>query len=121
VRNIVLWAFAALAIVFLTATSVASLIPMSWGFPVMVQNQTLSQMDMKFLNGTSAQSSNIAFPSEVTSAGSIVGQTFPTIEQLGDEDQTQMEISTMNQTASTFFSYPFLSIGGSPIPSMGML
>jgi hypothetical protein len=27
----------------------------------------------------------------------------------------------MDQTASSMFAYPWLSIGGSPVPSMGLL
>ena len=42
VRKIITLALAVLAIAMLTSTSVASLVPMSWGFPVLIQNQTLS-------------------------------------------------------------------------------
>lgn len=111
-------AFAALAIVSLTAISAASLTPMSWGFPVMVQNQTLSQTNMAFQNASNVQSANIAFP---TVATGVLGTTFPTILQNVDQSQTAMQLSNLDETQSTAFAYPWLSIGGSPVPSMGFL
>jgi O-acetyl-ADP-ribose deacetylase (regulator of RNase III) len=118
VRKIVILAFAAIAIVLLVGPSAASLIPMSWGFPVMVQNQTLSATNMDFATASDLETANIAFP---TVATGILGTTFPTILQTADQSQTAMQLNTMDQTASTMFAYPWLSIGGSPVPSMGFL
>jgi hypothetical protein len=118
VRNIILLAFAALALVVLTAAASASLTPMSWGFPVMTQSQTLSQTNMDFLSGTNVQSANIAFP---TVATGILGTAFPTILQDADQEATEMSLTTLDATQSATFAYPWLSIGGSPVPSMGFL
>lgn len=119
-RKIVTLAFAVIAIMMLTSTSVANLIPMSWGFPVLIQNQTLSSSDLEFANGANVQSSAVSFPTTSTTSG-ILGSSFPTILQTGNQDQTALKLATMDQTASSTFAYPWFSMGGSPVPSMGLL
>ena len=120
VRTIIALSLVTLAIVALTSTAYASLIPMSWGFPVMTQNQTLSSMDLEFANGASAQSAAVSFPT-VSTAGSILGTAFPTILQDNTANQMALKLATMDQTASSSFAYPWFSMGGSPVPSMGLL
>jgi len=119
VRKVITLALAVLAIAMLTSTSLANLVPMSWGFPVLIENQTLSGTDMEFATGTSAQASSVSFPTSSTSG--ILSSSFPTILQTGDEAQTALKLSTMDQTASSMFAYPWFSMGGSPVPSMGLL
>ncbi len=119
VRKIMTLAFAVMAIAMLTSMTVASLIPMSWGFPVLIQNQTLSSSDMEFANAADVQSAAVSFPTTGTSG--ILGASFPTILQTGNQDQTALKLATMDQTASSTFAYPWFSMGGSPVPSMGLL
>ena len=120
VRKIITLALAVLAILMLTSTAWASLIPMSWGFPVMTQNQTLSSMDLEFANGAQAQSSAVSFPT-TSATGSILGTAFPTILQNDNANQMALKMTTMDQTMSSSFAYPWFSMGGSPVPSMGLL
>ncbi len=119
-RKIITLALAVMAILMLTSTSVASLVPMSWGFPVLLQHQTLSSSDMEFANAADVQSSAVSFPTTSTTSG-ILGSAFPTILQTGNQDQTALKLATMDQTADSTFAYPWFSMGGSPVPSMGLL
>lgn len=119
-NKIITLAIAVMAILMLTSTSVANLVPMSWGFPVLIQNQTLSSTDMEFANGADLQSSAVSFPTS-TSTDGILGSAFPTILQTGNQAQTALKMTTMDQTANSEFAYPWFSMGGSPVPSMGLL
>ena len=98
----------------------ASLIPMSWGFPVMVQNSSLTGLQTQTATAHDIESANIAFPTSGI-AGSIFGSAFPTIGQNSDQGASQTALAFQQQTQSAYFAYPFISIGGSPIPSMGLL
>jgi len=119
VKRIVIAAFLCIFAAYMVTEAGASLIPMSWGFPVMTQNQTLSTMNMQMANASDLSTANIAFPTDTTSG--ILGTTFPTILQTGDQEATQLTLSTSDATADSTFAYPWLSIGGSPVPSMGLL
>ena len=64
VNRLVIAAFLCIFVSFMVVTSNASLIPMSWGFPVMKQDQTLSTMNMQFTNATDLSAATVAFPNE---------------------------------------------------------
>ena len=98
----------------------ASLIPMSWGFPVMVTNNSLTGLQTQTATAHDIESANIAFPTN-SLAGSLFGSAFPTIGQASDQGTMQTALDFAQQTQSSYFAYPFLSIGGSPIPSLGLL
>jgi hypothetical protein len=86
----------------------ASLVPMSWGFPTFTQNNSLSSFEL----------SDISFP---TTSSGMLGTTFPTITQISNQTQMAGKIQFMSQQESVQFSYPWVSIGFSPVPSMGFL
>lgn len=114
---------ALLTLVLLVAAAVpagANLVPMSWGFPVLVQNASLTGLQTQTATAHDLESANIAFPT-TGMAGSIFGSAFPTIGQTADQGTTQTALDFAQQTQSSYFAYPFLSIGGSPIPGMGLL
>ena len=122
VKRFVVTAILCVFAAFFVLSAQASLTPMYWGFPVMTQHQTLDSMNLQFANSTALQDSAVSFPTVSTdTTGSILGSAFPTILQTGTGDQTQMSLSTMNETADSQFAYPWFSMGGSPVPSMGML
>lgn len=109
-----------LAAAFVIVPAGASLIPMSWGFPVMVQNSSLTGFQTQSATAHDIESANIAFPtSGVTS--SLFGSSFPTIGQDSDQGTSQTALAFQQQTQSSYFAYPFISIGGSPVPSLGLL
>ena len=120
VNRLVIAAFLCIFVSFMVVTSNASLIPMSWGFPVMKQNQTLSTMNMQFTNATDLSAATVSFPTTSTT-DSLLGSSFPTILQTGDQGASQLSLSTSDATADSTFEYPWFSMGGSPVPSMGLL
>ena len=119
-RIVIAAAFLCIFTVFIAMTSHASLIPMSWGFPVLQQNQTLSTMNLQWTNATDASDSSVAFPTTTTGTG-ILSSSFPTILQTGDQFATQFTLSKSDETANSLFEYPWFSMGGSAVPSMGLL
>lgn len=101
--------------------SSASLVPMSWGFPTLVQNQSLTDFENSFAFSNDFESSNISFPT-IASTGSIAAlSAFPTINQTSNVTNLLSHCKFMNQQQSMQFAYPWISIGFSPVPSMGFL
>jgi hypothetical protein len=119
VKRIVIVAFLCIFAAFMVAESGASLMPMSWGFPVLTQNQTLSTTSMQLANASDLSTSSVSFPTSTTSG--ILSSSFPTILQAGDQDATQLTLTTSDATADSSFMYPWFSMGGSAVPSMGLL
>jgi hypothetical protein len=99
----------------------ASLVPMSWGFPQMTQSSSLTAFQKDSALATDDESAAVAFPTAVDTVGSVFGSSFPTISQTSAQSQLLNSIKFQNENSNFAFAYPFLSIGGSPIPSMGFL
>lgn len=96
----------------------ASLVPMSWGFPTFTQDSSLSSFEQDFGWASDFELSDISFP---TTSNGLLGTSFPTITQISNKTQMAGKIQFMNQQESVQFSYPWVSIGFSPVPSMGFL
>jgi hypothetical protein len=116
-KRITLTALTIGAIVLLAMPAFASLVPMSWGFPSMVQDSSLTSFESAFSNNFDIESADIAFPS--TACGTL-GMSFPTISQTGNIGSTLSQVAFANQKEYSQFAYPWLSIGGSPVPSLGL-
>lgn len=112
-------AILSLAIAALAMTSHASLVPMSWGFPTFDQTSSLSQLENTQATASDVEAASVAFPT--TTTGSLLGTSFPTITQTSDQNQLLTSFKSLNQQQSQRFSYPYLSIGYSTVPSMGFL
>ncbi len=67
-----------LTIAVLSVPAGASLVPMSWGFPVMIQNSTLTGFQSSNAANSDLESANIAFP---TRGKRYIQHAFPTIGQ----------------------------------------
>jgi hypothetical protein len=106
-----------LAVTALASPASASLTPMSWGFPVLVQNASLTGLQTQVATAHDIESADISFPS--VGGGSIFGGAFPSIAQFADQGTSLSSLGFMNQNANVFFAYPYISIGGSPVPGMG--
>ena len=116
-KRLILTALTIGVIALLALPAVASLVPMSWGFPSMVQNNSLTSFQSEFQNSTNFQTANIAFPTSITDGTSIA--SMPTILQDGNSQNTLSQIAFQQQTQYSQFAYPWLSVGFSPVPSMG--
>src|SRR5512147_2571975 len=96
----------------------ASLVPMSWGMPIVSQTASMTAFGKDTAVATDNEAASVAFP---TSAGLCgFGSAFPTIAQTALQSQALSSVSFANENANYFAAYPYLSIGGSPIPSMGL-
>jgi hypothetical protein len=74
---------------------------------------------------TDNEAAAVSFPS-AASASSVCGSTFggsafPTISQTSVQSQVLNSCKFLNENQHFAFAYPFVSIGGSPVPSMGFL
>lgn len=117
-KKIVATAIVSLFIALTAVSAQASLVPMSWGFPSFDQTSSLSQFEESFATGSDVESASVSFP---TTTGSALGTSFPTITQTADQNQLLSSIKSLSQQETQRFSYPFLSLGYSQIPSMGFL
>jgi hypothetical protein len=125
VRKLLSIVMLSLAIAFLAAPVTASLVPMSFGFPTLVQDHTLTVFEKDSAVATNNEAAAVSFPFS-TSASALCGSTFggsafPTISQTSVQSQVLNSCKFMSENQHFAFAYPFISIGGSPIPSMGFL
>jgi hypothetical protein len=122
VRKLLSIVMLSLAIAFLAAPVAASLVPMSFGFPTLVQDHTLTAFEKDTAVATDNQAAAVSFPTTASSlCGSTFASSFPTITQTSVQSQVLNSCKFMNENQHFAFAYPFVSIGGSPIPSMGFL
>jgi|SRR5271157_435218 len=115
VNKLAMVLFAVLIVAMLTLPSYASLVPMSWGFPTLVQNNSLTNLENDFATQNDFEFSNISFPTSTTISA------FPTITQISNQSSLMSKFAFQNQKQSSYFAYPWVSIGFSPVPSMGFL
>ncbi len=118
VNKLAMVLFTATVIALLALPAYAALMPMSWGFPTLIQNNSLTDLENSFAFATDFEQANISFPT--TTTGTTFG-TFPMIEQISNQSNMLSQFKLMNQQQSMQFAYPWISIGFSPVPSMGFL
>jgi len=122
VRKLLSIVMLSLAVAILTAPAAASLVPMSWGFPQMVQDHTLTAFEKDTAIATDNEAAAVSFGASASDlCGSTFGTSLPTISQTAVQSNMLSSVKFMNENQHFAFAYPFLSIGGSPIPSMGFL
>jgi len=121
VNKLAMVLFTVTVVAMLTLPAYASLMPMSWGFPTLVQNNSLTNMENNFASATDFEFSNISFPTTTTTDTITSFSTFPTITQISNTSNMLSQFKFMNQQQSMQFAYPWISIGFSPVPSMGFL
>ena len=80
VNKLAMVLFAIAVVATLTIMSYASLVPMSWGFPTLVQNNSLTSFENDFASANDYELSNISFPT----TNSTISSAFPTILQISN-------------------------------------
>lgn len=95
----------------------AALIPMSWGFPQLVQENSATAFDRAFQNAAQVDTASVAFPT----GDGVFSSAFPTITQTSDATALLSSMKFLNERQFMSFSYPYVSIGGSPILPMGFI
>jgi hypothetical protein len=98
----------------------AQMVPMSWGFPTLIQNNSLLSFSNSFALENQSAFTSISFPT-MNSISGISASSFPTITQVSDDVKMQYSFSYMNEQSSNIFTYPWISYGFSPVPSLGSL
>jgi hypothetical protein len=97
----------------------ASLTPMAWGMPIMAGGASLTTFGKDTAALTDNEAAAVAFPGSGGLAGGVTGLSLPTIAQTSALSQILSSEQFTNANQNYFFAYPYLSIGGAPIPSMG--
>jgi hypothetical protein len=120
-KMLVLAILAGMVIALSALPAGASLVPMSWGMPVMTQSASLTAFQKDTASATDNEAAAVAFPTSTGVTDSVFGSAFPTITQTSLQSQLLNSVSFMNENQNFAFAYPYLGIGGSPIPSMGFL
>lgn len=106
------------ALALLVCHAGASLVPMSWGSPVMSSTNSLTAFEKDTSTATDNQAASVAFGTGTDLANSVFGSSsFPTISQTSLQNQVLSSVKFQNEQSNSAFSYPFLSIGGSALPS----
>ncbi|MCD1293903.1 hypothetical protein CUJ83_02685 [Methanocella sp. CWC-04] len=122
VRKLVAIIMLAFAVALITLPASSSLVPMSWGFPTMSSDHSLTVFENQFAQARDVQGAEIAFGSGFSDFGGVgVSSAFPTILQNADSESLFKQCRFMEERESFCFAYPYLSIGCSPIPSMGFI
>ena len=95
----------------------ASLTPMAWGMPIMASSGSLTAFQNNAAALTDNEAASVAFPTGASCFG--LGTAFPSIAQTSLQSQLFNSVGLLSANQNYFFAYPYLSIGGAPIPSMG--
>ncbi len=118
-KNVFVVIVAVISLILLAAPAHAALEPMSWGFPTFMKNSSLTSFEDMFAWQNSYENTDISFP---TFGASEFGfSSFPTISQTSSRVEMLSSFNYMHQQESSQFAYPWISIGFSPVPSMGFL
>ncbi len=121
-RTLIITAFASLVIVLAVLQAGASLVPMSCGFPQMTQSSTLTAFEKDTALATDDEASAISFGATASSlTDSVFGSSLPTISQTAAQSNLLSSVKFQNENSNFAYAYPFLSIGNSPLPSMGFI
>ena len=111
----------ALAVAAIILPAYASLVPTSFGFPVIVQSGTTTAFNQDTAAAQDLENTNIAFPTaeEGTLGFGPVNLAFPSITQnvAQTQDVTHTDFAQTNELAE--FAYPFVGVGGVTLPGFG--
>lgn len=112
-----------LGLALLTATAGASLVPTSFGFPVIVQNGTTTAFNQDTAHAFDDETANVNFPMTSDTIGSMsfgsVDLGFPTITQDIDQAQTVTHTDFAQTNENAEFAYPFVGVGPVSLPGFG--
>jgi hypothetical protein len=114
---------AILALALLSFTAGASLVPTSFGFPVIVQNGTTTAFNQDTAQALDDETANVNFPMTTDTIGTMsfgpVDLGFPMITQNIVQTQavTHTDFAQTNEQAE--FAYPFVGVGGISLPGFG--
>jgi hypothetical protein len=97
----------------------ASLVPMAWGMPIASGSASMTAFGKDTAAATDSEAAAVAFPGSSCLGIGGLGTSLPTIAQTALQTELLSSVRFANANQNYFFAYPYLSIGGAPIPSMG--
>lgn len=109
--------------IFLIGTSVAGLMPVSFGFPVLFQNNSFTAFNQDLAAASDIESLDIGFPSFGTVMYGTSGpqdgafaMPVPMISQRAFNTQSLMHTDFARDSQLTVYTYPFIGVGSTDIP-----
>lgn len=114
-----------LAVAFIVPAG-ASLVGTAFGYPTIVQSGSTTAFNQDYAAATDNEAVAITFGSGgdvltglsgLTTGG--IGFSFPTIVQTVEQSQVMMHTDFAQTTEEAAFSYPFASVGGASLASLG--
>lgn len=118
-RTLVITILVGLVIGLSLLPSHASLVPMAWGMPIASGSASMTAFGKDTAALTDNEAAAVAFPGSSGLGVGGFGASFPTIAQTALQSELLSSVRFANANQNYFFAYPYLSIGGAPIPSMG--
>lgn len=95
----------------------ASLTPMAWGMPIMGGSSSLMALRNDAAVMTDNEAASVAFPGTGLCFGA--GGGLPSISQTALQSLMLNSVGVTSANQNFFAAYPYFSLGGAPIPSMG--
>jgi hypothetical protein len=117
IRSLIITLLVSMAIGSSVLMACASLTPMAWGMPIMAGSGTLTAFQNNAAVAMDNEAASVAFPAVGSCFG--LGAAFPSIAQTSLQSQQLNSVGLLSANQNYFFAYPYVSIGGAPIPSMG--
>ncbi len=112
-----------LGLALLSATAGASLVPTSFGFPVIVQTGTTTAFNQDTAQALDDETASVNFPVASDAIGTTsfgpVSLGFPTITQNIDQAQTVTHTDFAQTNELAQFAYPFVGVGPVSLPGFG--
>ena len=116
-RWLIIIALASMVAMLALLPACASLVPMVWGMPIVSSSASLTALQNNAASATDNEAAAVAFPT----TGGVLGAAFPSIAQTSLQSQALNSLGFLNANQNFYAAYPYVSIGGAPVPSMGFL
>lgn len=100
----------------IVAPAGASLVGTAFGYPTIVQSGSTTAFNQDYAAATDNEAISISFP---TTASGVSAFSFPTILQTVEQSQVMTHTDFAQTTEEASFSYPFVSVGGASLASLG--
>ena len=120
-KYVTIVALVALACIVSAFPVSASLVPTSFGFPVIVQNGSTTAFNQDTAFAEDLENTAISFPTaeEGTLDFGAVNLAFPSITQTSDQVQETTHTDFAQTNEFSEFAYPFVGVGATSLPGFG--
>jgi hypothetical protein len=116
----------AFSMIFLIGPSTAGLMPVSFGFPVLFQNNNMTAFNQDLVTSNNIESLDIGFPSFGTVMYGTSGPQYglfalpvPMIGQRSLNTGSFMHTNFAQNSQLSVYTYPFVGVGSTDLPGFG--